>query len=297
MNKFTRNLIEQRIQEVKEKGSKPERKDILQTFIDSIDEKTGSKMNIKEIVSENMALIFAGTDTASNTMSWTLFLLMVYPEVYKKVVQEIRSTFPDQGQSIKYNEARTKLSYLEAVIYESMRYIPAVPSGLGRKVPKGNGIGLQGYKIPSGADVYIFIHGIHRNPKYWDKPDKFIPERFMGEGAADRKRNVFTFSTGYRICPGRNLAWAEIFLTLSNLLRDYDFELPEESQFGPNVIDPETGDPQIMPGFLGLTLGPKYIKRDGWAIVKPADLSSYSTTNNGSVSNAVEKASSRADKV
>ncbi|KAJ1917576.1 hypothetical protein H4219_003139 [Mycoemilia scoparia] len=278
---FTRKIVEDRIRENKEKG-KPERKDILQTFIDSVDKETGTKMTIPEIVSENIALIFAGTDTASNTMSWTLFLLMVYPAVYKKVVEEVRTAFPNPKSNIKYSEARSKLPYLEAVIYESMRYLPAVATGLARRVPKG-GVELQGHKIPEGADVYVFIHGLHRNPKYWDQPDKFIPERFLGEGAAERKRNIFVFSTGYRICPGRNLAWVEIFLTMSRLLRDYDFELPKESYFGPDVIDPETGEPKIMPGFLGLTLGPKYTKRDGWIVVKPANLSrlSISTDNIG----------------
>ncbi|KAJ1916820.1 hypothetical protein H4219_003553 [Mycoemilia scoparia] len=271
---FTRGIIQKRIRENQEKG-KPEKKDILQIFIDSVDKETGNRMSVQEIVSENIILLFAGTDTASSTMSWTLFLLMVYPDIYKKVVQEVRSAFPNPKSNIKYSEARSKLPYLEAVIYESMRLQAAVPTGLGRTVPKG-GAEFHGHKIPGGTTVYVFIHGLHRNPQYWDQPNKFIPERFLGEGAAARKRNMFGFSTGYRICSGRNLAWTEIFLTMSRLLRDYDFELPKDTLYGPDVIDPKTGEPKIMPGRLGLAFGPRHPDRDGWIIAKPADLSAFS---------------------
>ncbi|KAJ1916687.1 hypothetical protein H4219_003646 [Mycoemilia scoparia] len=290
---YTKKIVQDRIRENQEKG-KPERKDILQSFIDSVDKETGNKMSIQEIVSENIVLLFGGTDTASNTMSWTLFLLMIYPEVYKKVVQEVREAFPNPKSSIKYSEARSKLPYLEAVLYESMRLLPVVPAGLGRTVPK-EGAEFQGYKIPGGTTIYVFIQGLHRNPKYWDQPDKFIPERFLGEGAAERKRNVFIFSTGYRICPGRNLAWMEMMLPMSRLLRDYDFELPKESHFGPDVIDPLTGEPKIMPGHLGLVFGPRYPDRDGWIVIKPADLSAFSIPiDNSNSSSNLEIQSNRA---
>ena len=112
----------------------------------------------------------------------------------------------------------------------------------------------------------ISIYPCHRNPNIWETPNKFVPERFFTKGTTDideeLKKQVIPFSAGVRVCPGRNLAQLEILITLANLLRDYDFELPSDSLFGPDVIDPSTGEPKMMPIVLEVALVPQYPDRD-----------------------------------
>ncbi|KAJ1915761.1 hypothetical protein H4219_004142 [Mycoemilia scoparia] len=263
--------------------------DILQVFINNTDQETsGTKLSEPELISELTAQLFGGTDTSSNTLSWTLFLLMVYPSTYHKVCKEIRTAFPDKPKPITYTEGLPKLPYLEAVIYESMRFLPTTSGRLCRKIPEsslpasstGGGHVLSNggkyYYLPPGTEISIPIYSINHDSTLWKDHHVFLPERFYAtetnsiQDVAARKKNLLTFSSGVRICPGRNLAMCEIFMTLANLLRDYEFWLPPEmaGKYGPDVIDKDTGQPKIIPGFLGITFTPKCTERDGWICVK-----------------------------
>ncbi|KAJ1916684.1 hypothetical protein H4219_003643 [Mycoemilia scoparia] len=271
---FTWDVINKRIQETKNNNGKPVHQDILQVLIDAVDTETGKKMNKPELVSENTLQLLGGTDTSSNTLSWTMFLLMVYPEVYHKVCKEIRTTYPDRSKPITYTEGLAKLPYLEAILYESMRFKPTSGGGTARRVPEGGMMLASGHFIPAGTEIFIPIYSIHHDKKLWKDPHVFYPERFMvnenstEKDVYERKRNFVVFSSGVRLCPGRNLAWCEMFMTLANLLRDYDFWLPEDMPYGPDVIDEETGQPKIIPSRMAITIAPRYPQRDGWICVK-----------------------------
>ncbi|KAJ1911970.1 hypothetical protein H4219_005768 [Mycoemilia scoparia] len=278
---FTKDVVAKRKKQTASNSNKSPSgvpQDILQVFINNTDQETKAKLKEKDLISELIVQLFGGTDTSSNTLSWTLFLLMVYPETYKKVCREIRSTFPDRSKPITYTEGLSKLPYLEAVIYESMRFLPTTSGRVGRKVPEQQGFELStGQYLPPGTEVSVPIYSIHHDGALWKDHHVFIPERFLAsekegnsvEDVVARKKNLMTFSTGVRVCPGRNLAMCEIFMTLANILRDYDFWLPEDMvEFGPDVIDDETGEPRIIPGFLGITYTPRYSERDGWICVK-----------------------------
>ena len=78
----------------------------------------------------------------------------------------------------------------------------------------------------------ISIYPCHHNPNVWEAPDKFIPERFFTKGTTDideeLKKQVIPFSTGVRICPGRNLAKCrDPHYTGRIFLRDYDFGIAQ----------------------------------------------------------------------
>ncbi|KAJ1915273.1 hypothetical protein H4219_004405 [Mycoemilia scoparia] len=289
---FTRQVIYKRIEETttntpakstKEgKSTSPQLppppvpQDILQVFIEAYQQ--GSAIyGLKEadLVSEICTQMFAGTDTSSTTLSWTLFLLMVYPETYKKVCEEIRTTYPDRSKPITYTEGLSKLPYLEAVIYESMRIQPTSANSLTRIIPEPGFELSNGQFLPAGTECLIPIYSIHHDEQFWKDHHKFLPDRFLvsdkngAEDVSANKKNLMIFSSGIRVCPGRNLAMCKIFMTLANILRDYDFWLPEDMvEFGPDVIDDETGEPKIIPGFLGITYTPRYSERDGWICVK-----------------------------
>ncbi|KAJ2334190.1 hypothetical protein GGI00_001969, partial [Coemansia sp. RSA 2681] len=251
--------IETRKALVEETG-KPPRIDLLQKLIDARDPASGQVIDMPSLISETALLLVAGTDTTSNTMSWTLMHLMHYPNVYKRLRDDIRREFPDHSAPIRYEEARRHLPYLTAVISESMRLSPTVAGYLPRRLPPtedGGGSDICGYYIPTGAaEICLGFAASHRSSNTWlDDPCRFDPERFMGSDAEANTKNVLAFSSGARMCIGRNLAWVELYTTLANILRRYDFKLPVNAPYGPHRMC--NGVPEEIPGAAFVTCGPK----------------------------------------
>ncbi|KAJ1911662.1 hypothetical protein H4219_005870, partial [Mycoemilia scoparia] len=295
------------------------RQDILQMFLDAKDPETQQTLTEGELRSELVLQILAGTDTISNTLTWTIHLLLEHPKVYSKLVQEIRSKFPPlqppsstlNGDNdidiVPYEKAKKSLPYLEAVIHESMRLCPAGGAGMPRLSPPPNGISICGYHIPPKFILGIFVPYIHRNPQYWENPNAFYPERFLSTITTTIIHNSITnydgqdkqqqpslhqqliaFSSGVRICPGRNLAMIQLFVTLTNLLRNFDLFVTEKdvpvyhrsssssssSQFSSNKNDgTDSGKELDLPyieNVFYMTLAPAHPERDCWVSFKPA---------------------------
>jgi cytochrome P450 len=121
--------------------------DILQSLIDSEDPETGEKLTHEEIARECMILLLAGMDTTAITLTWTLYMLLKNPEIYKLVEDEVLEKFPNFNEPISYEKATTSLKYLEAALLESMRMHPVASGGVPRVVPEG-GITANGHFLP-----------------------------------------------------------------------------------------------------------------------------------------------------
>ncbi len=108
----------------------------------------------------------------------TLLLLANHPEIQDRCVEEQHSIFgaSDRGEADVGTEHLHKMTYLEAVLKESLRLYPSVPI-VGRRL--GEDDVIDGHPSPAGTSAICFIHLLHRNPEVWDEPDKFIPERFV----------------------------------------------------------------------------------------------------------------------
>ncbi|KAI8319763.1 cytochrome P450 [Martensiomyces pterosporus] len=256
---FGNRSIEERKQLLAGGAAKPD--DILQAYIDAEDPESKIKMTPSQVTTEVILTFLAGADTSSNTLTWTIHLLMLHPQQYKHAVDEVRSSF-DKDRLITFDEAKEKLPFLEACVYESLRMRP-VPANLPRIVPPG-GVTLQGHFIPEGYMCSVAISAANMNRGVWDEPHVFDPERFVDN--EKNRRNVLTFSSGVRICPGRHLAWIEILTTLANLLNAYDFALPEDALFTPDNLG-EHGQPVIMPRKNNITSGPRFPERDCQVII------------------------------
>ncbi|KAI8318069.1 putative cytochrome P450 monooxygenase [Martensiomyces pterosporus] len=251
---FVNRSVEERRQLLAEGVAKPD--DILQAFIDAEDTESKIRMTPSQVTAEVIMTFVGGTDTSSITLTCTIHLLMLHPQHYTRAVDEVRSSF-DKDHLITFDEVKERLPYLEACVYESMRMLPVTPP-LPRVVPPG-GVTLQGHFIPEGYTCMVAIPAAHMNKDVWDEPHIFRPERFIGN--EESKRNVLTFSSGVRVCPGRNLAWIEMLTTLANLLNAYDFALPEDALFTPDNLD-KHGQPVIMPQKMVFTNGPRFPERD-----------------------------------
>jgi len=95
-----------------------------------------------------------------------------------------------------------KLKYLEYFVKETMRLFPSVPS-MGRETNQETELS-NGLIMPKGSQIVVHVFDIHRNPKYWDNPEEFRPERFLPENSQNRHTYAYIpFSAGQRNCIGK----------------------------------------------------------------------------------------------
>ena len=165
----------------------------------------------------------AGTDTTHTALEWTLTELVRDPRAMKKLKAELRG-IADGNCTIR-DEDVNKLTYLKAVIRETLRLHPPIP--LYPRVLSED-CEFAGYRVAKGTKVLTNVWAIGRDPKVWDEPDEFRPERFVGSGIDFRGSDfqLVPFGSGRRICPGINFAAAAMELAVANLVHRFDWEMP-----------------------------------------------------------------------
>ena len=136
------------------------------------------------------------------------------------------------------------LAYTRAVIQETMRLYPPIWA-LMRVASKPDVI--DGKEIRQGDRVVLFAYGTHHSAKYWEEPEAFRPERFMGEAAKKRKPYTYIpFGGGKRACIGGAMSQVENTLALSMLLRRFKPEYVGDDPAGINAtvtLTPKGGLP------------------------------------------------------
>ncbi|RKP27279.1 cytochrome P450 [Syncephalis pseudoplumigaleata] len=227
MVEFTRNAILKRMEkaaEDKDDGLVEDGgKDVLLRLIESEDPETGEKLDIDQLIAESIVQL-------------TLHLLHDHPAVCRKLFDELKQAIPDVAQVVHHDQVKG-LPYLNAVIYESMRMRP-VAGGSIREVPAG-GIEIDGHHIPEGYTLVPALWAIHTaTDVFGADAEHFRPERWLEASAEELKRmkqSFFGFSMGSRACLGQNLAWMELRLLLSTLVRRFEFTVPagEEADMTP----------------------------------------------------------------
>ncbi|KAM7494175.1 hypothetical protein LguiB_028784 [Lonicera macranthoides] len=197
--------------------------DLLDSLID-YSEENGSEFNLKYIKILLVDMFIAGTETNSNTTEWAMTELILNPDIMAKVRREITESVEEKGRIEE--AAILGLPYLQAVIKETMRLHLAVPLLIPHKTLRS--LKLNGYLIPKNTRVLVNAWAIARDPKYWDNPTCFMPERFLGS-ELDFKGKHFEFlpfSSGRRICPGIPLAQRMVSLMVASLVYHFDWKIP-----------------------------------------------------------------------
>jgi cytochrome P450 len=202
------------------KSKVPAPNDLLSMFMDIRDEETGEQMDDQQLRDEVMTVYIAGHETTANALTWTLMLLSKNPAEGRAVRAELNEvlggrlpTFADLG----------KLVRTRAAIDESLRLYP--PAWIiGRSVEKADELG--GFPIPKGSIAFVSPYVSHRNPKMFDNPEGFDPQRFL-DGRMEKlpRFAYFPFGGGPRICIGNGFAIAELVLVLATLWQKLDLEL------------------------------------------------------------------------
>ena len=181
------------------------------------------KMSDKQVRDEVMTIFIAGHETTSNALTWTFYLLSQNQDIETKLHNEIDSVL---GHSICNNIGRTptaddipKLQYTEKVLRESMRLYPPVWT-IGRRVENDYSVGE--YTIPAGSSILMSQYVMHHNPRYYEEPNQFNPDRWTEEFKSLLPRFCyFPFGGGIRGCIGEPFAWIEGILIIATIAQKW----------------------------------------------------------------------------
>uniref|UniRef100_A0AAY4CJ69 Cytochrome P450 n=1 Tax=Denticeps clupeoides TaxID=299321 RepID=A0AAY4CJ69_9TELE len=195
--------------------------DAIIGVIDKADSHTGlTEAHTEGTVAD---LIGAGLDTVSTAMHWVLLLLAKHPDIQSKLQEDIdRVIGRERLPSI---EDKNNLDYLNAFIYETMRYTSFVPVTIPHSTTCD--VIIEGLFIPKDTVVFINQWSVNYDPEKWKDPHVFNPSRFLDEnGILDKSltSNVMIFSIGKRRCIGDQIAKVEIFLFTVILLQQFTIE-------------------------------------------------------------------------
>ncbi len=195
-------------------------RDDLLSVLSQARHEDGGRMTDRQLRDEAMTLFLAGHDTTALTLSWCWYLLGQNPPVYDALQAELASVL---GGRAPTPADLPRLPCTERVVLETMRLYPAAYM-MGRQAVAACDLG--GYRLPAGATVLMAQWIMHRDPRWFDQPERFLPDRWA-DGLAKRlpKFAYFPFGGGGRLCIGYSFAMMEACLVLATLARRARFTL------------------------------------------------------------------------
>lgn len=211
--------------------------DLLSMLLRAQDE-DGSRMTDNQLRDEAMTIVLACHETTALALSWAWYLLSEHPDAEARLADELNDVLGDRDPTVSDTP---QLRYAEAVIMETMRLYPPI-FGVGRESIAACEVG--GHALPAGSNVYMVPWVIQRDPRFFEAPDAFRPERWL-DGLQKRlpRFAYFPFGGGPRLCMGQSFAMLESVLLLSTIAHNWRLNLVP-------------GHPvELLPA---LTLRPKY---------------------------------------
>lgn len=223
-NRIIQEIIEERI------TSKNEVNDLLHMLLETRYEDSGEGMSVGQLIDEIKILFIAGHETTANALTFTLHLLENDPVVQQKVLDEILKIKSETDDVV---EQLQKMTYTNAVLNESMRLYPPAWITDRQNVEDDN---LGQFNIKKGTLIGVSFYELHRNPKYWENPDAFNPERFLGEQRKHSMHYFYPFGAGPRMCIGAGFAIYEMCLAIAHIIEKYKVVSVEETvHFNPLI--------------------------------------------------------------
>ena len=193
--------------------------DLLSMLLQAHDE-DGSQMTDQQLRDEVITLFLAGQETTALTLTWAWYLLAQHPEAERKLREEL-----DEVLGGRAPEAADvpQLKFTEMIAKESMRLYPPAYV-VGREAVEACEIG--GYHVPPGMQVFMVPWVVHRDPRFFDEPTAFKPERWTPEFINNLpKFAYFPFGGGPRVCIGNTFAMMEIVLLLATIAQKFRLDL------------------------------------------------------------------------
>ncbi|KAH9891411.1 cytochrome P450 [Xylariomycetidae sp. FL2044] len=232
--KYIRRVCMDLIQEKKQKMARkePTDYDILSVALES-----GGFSDV-ELVDQLMTFLAAGHETTASAMTWAVYMLSRYPEVQRKLRQEIREKLPSIDSEREVSSVDIDhMPYLNAVCNEVLRYYSPVPLTFREAVKETT---VLGQKIPRGTRVVLCANATNLDPNLWG-PDahEFQPDRWLPKGPDDKKAAsgnaasnfaFMSFLHGPRSCIGQSFAKAEFASLLATWVGRFEFSLKNEEE-------------------------------------------------------------------
>lgn len=207
-------LVYNIIAERRRGGGSPD--DLLSLLMAATDEDTGERMSDKELRDQALTIIGAGYETTTQALAWTWYLLARHPHAEERLHCELAEVLDGRTPTF---EDLPKLRYTLSVFQESMRLYPPAWM-LSRTAIVDDEIG--GHPIAAGSEMLLMMFLTHRDPRYWDRPDDFDPDRFSAENSDSRARFAYyPFGGGPRQCIGNAFALMEAQVIIAAVAQKY----------------------------------------------------------------------------
>ncbi|CAL4905585.1 unnamed protein product [Urochloa decumbens] len=236
---FVAGLVNDRRRNRDAGGRNTETKSVIDELLSlqEIDPEFYTDTVIKGIV---IILLSAGTDTSALTTEWAMAFLLTHPEAMSKVRAELDGNV--STKRLVEESDITNLPYLQCVVKETLRLCPVGPVIPAHEAMEDCTIG--GYQVWRGTMVLVNAWLIHRDPKLWEAPEEFRPERFLDAAGVVTTVTapVLPFGLGRRRCPGEGLAMRLVSLTLAALVQCFEWDVGEGG-----VVDMSEGVGLTMP--------------------------------------------------
>ncbi|MEM6793475.1 MAG: cytochrome P450 [Acidobacteriota bacterium] len=193
-------------------------KDILSAMVKAHDETPG-ELSADELLGEAFTLFFAGHDTASKALVWTLFLIAQHPKVAAELQEEVDGEL--QGEPPSYGRI-FRLAVLDRVIKESLRVMPpAVVFPRVATVPTT----LGGFEIAAGSEVLYSPYVIHKTAPIYPQPNRFDPDRWRS--IKPKAFEYMPFGAGARLCLGASFGMIQLRVIIALILQRYRLSVVE----------------------------------------------------------------------
>jgi len=240
--------------------------DLLSMLLQARDEE-GQAMNDRQVRDELMTLIAAGIDTTSLTLSYAWYFLAQHPDVEAKLMGEICEALGDRPPEV---DDLPRLAYTEKVIKEAIRLYPPIWAFVREAIESFE---IGGYHLPAGTNFVLCPWVVHRDPRFYDQPHEFRPERWTEEFERQLPRFAyFPFGGGQRTCIGTSLATMQTRLMLATMAQQFRLSLAPgfKLKLRPTItLQPERGISVVIEKRPPQHLGPAEARSQG-TLPKPA---------------------------
>jgi cytochrome P450 len=233
--KYIEQIVRQR-QQTRHFGN-----DALGILLQAKDEE-GNSLSLEELKDQILLLLFAGHETLTSAIASFCLLLAQHPEVMAQARAEQQELQKLQRSLSLTLDDLKQMTYLDRVLKEVLRLVPPVGGGFREVIEPCQ---FNGYQIPKGWTILYQINQAHKLEELYPDREKFDPDRFEGDRAADKQKlfGYVPFGGGLRECLGKEFARLEMKIFAAILLRSYDWELlPEQDLSMVTVPTPHPRD-------------------------------------------------------
>jgi len=224
LDKFIYSVIDKKRKE----ENLEEKPDLISRFM-SLRDTDGKSFPDKWIRDIILNFMIAGRDTTATLLMWTFYLLGKNPSVLEKAIEEVNIL---KGKP-PTTESMQPLKYLDNVLKESLRVRAPVP-GTTRVAVKPDVL-PDGTKVPAGVRVKYWAYFMHRDPKYWDEPESFKPERWTNPKVLRHSYQYLPFHGGPMSCLGRKMATLEAKVLMIMILQKFRLETLDNHAYKPFI--------------------------------------------------------------